>query len=79
MGFGGYGWSWGNEWLLVVTSGYGWLWVGNGWLPMATMVTGGYEWIWVFMCGFGVVTGCYGVVTDGYRWLRVVFGGYGWL
>ena len=79
MGFGGYGWSWGNEWLLVVTSGYGWLWVGNGWLPMATMVTGGYEWIWVFMDGFGVVTGCYGVVTDGYRWLRAVFGGYGWL
>ena len=79
MGFGGYGWSWGNEWLLVVTSGYGWLLVGNGWLPMATMVTGGYEWIWVFMGGFGVVTGCYGVVTDGYRWLRVVFGGYGWL
>ena len=46
---------------------------------MATMVTGGYEWIWVFMGGFGVVTGCYGVVTDGYRWLRAVFGGYGWL
>ena len=67
------------EWVLVVMGGYGWLWVGNGWLPMATMVTGGYEWIWVFMCGFGVVTGCYGVVTDGYRWLRVVFGGYGWL
>ena len=29
------------------------------------VVTGSYEWIWVFMGGFGVVTGCCGVVTDG--------------
>ena len=41
------------EWVLVVMGGYGWLWVGNGWLPMATMVTRGYEWIWVLLGGFG--------------------------
>ena len=43
---GGYGWSWGNEWLRVVRGGSVLVTGCYRWLRVVLVVPGGYGWLW---------------------------------